>query len=348
MKKNLTKKRRKKMTRNEIFAAVAALTLFACGCGPVSGGGDARGDRSNRIYREAMADYSAGRLDAAQKGFEKVIRSDPSNASARFQLACMLQDRKADYLAAYCGYQEYLLREPKSDKAPLARERAAICRTEAVRRLAKEMGLGDGGDSAGEAAIAKTELEKANKTIAKLEKALSESESRSDRLESENARLRRMMTSVGDEDAGPSAGGAISVADLLDEDDDIAPPRRAAPVSVLLPDDGGETVDMHGPGLEEAKGLGVDDSGSELLAGDRKPAATKLSEMPNRRKHKGDFGPADVKHPDSYVVQDGDTLYKIAVKFYGKASAWKKIRDANKATVSMDGRIQKGQRLVLP
>lgn len=336
------------MTRNRLFAAAVAISLLACGCDPVSGGGDARNDRSNRIYQEAMADYSAGRLDAAQKGFEKVIRADPSNASARFQLACMLQDRKSDYLAAYCGYQEYLLQEPKSDKAALARERAAICRTEAVKRLAKEMGLGDGGASDGEAAIAKAELEKANKTIAKMEKALAESERKSERLESENARLRRMMTAVGDEDDRPSSGGAISVADLLDEDDDILPPERARPVSVLLPDDDGEPLDMRGAAMDEARLLGTDDSGSELLAGDRKPAATKLSEMPNRRKHKGDFGPADVKHPDSYVVQEGDTLYKIAVKFYGKASAWKKIRDANKATVSMDGRIQKGQRLVLP
>ena len=163
-------------TKSSLFAAAAAVALLACGCDRVSGGGDIRSDRSNRIYQEAMADYSAGRLDAAQKGFEKVIRSDPSNASARFQLACMLQDRKADYLAAYCGYQEYLLREPKSDKAPLARERAAICRTEAVKRLAKEMGLGEGPDSVGEAAIAKAELEKVQKSLAKAEKALAESE----------------------------------------------------------------------------------------------------------------------------------------------------------------------------
>ena len=157
-----------------------------------------------------------------------------------------------------------------------------------------------------------------------------------------------MVTSIGDGVDSPSAGDVLTAADLLDEDDDVPSSRRATPVSVLLPDDDGEPADMRGQAMDEARRLGTDDSGSELLAGERKPAATKLSEMAPRKKHKGDFGPSDVSRPDSYVVQEGDTLYKIAVKFYGKASAWKKIRDANKATVSMDGRIQKGQRLVLP
>ena len=52
--------------------------------------------------------------------------------------------------------------------------------------------------------------------------------------------------------------------------------------------------------------------------------------------------------PATYVVQEGDTLYKIAVRFYGRASAWSKIRSANKATISMDGRVREGQKIVLP
>ena len=54
------------------------------------------------------------------------------------------------------------------------------------------------------------------------------------------------------------------------------------------------------------------------------------------------------KIPDEYVVEEGDTLYKIAMKFYGKASAWKLIRDANRAIISTDGRVKTGQKLKLP
>ena len=56
------------------------------------------------------------------------------------------------------------------------------------------------------------------------------------------------------------------------------------------------------------------------------------------------------KHPADgyYVVQEGDTLYKLAIRFYGRRDAWKTIREANKAIVSTDGRIRTGQRLKLP
>ena len=43
-----------------------------------------------------------------------------------------------------------------------------------------------------------------------------------------------------------------------------------------------------------------------------------------------------------------DRLLAQSLRFYGKRSAWQKIRDANKATVTTDGRIQAGQTLVLP
>ena len=52
--------------------------------------------------------------------------------------------------------------------------------------------------------------------------------------------------------------------------------------------------------------------------------------------------------PDTYVVQEGDTLYKIALKFYGKSSAWRRIRDANRTLISNDGRVKTGQKLVMP
>ena len=58
--------------------------------------------------------------------------------------------------------------------------------------------------------------------------------------------------------------------------------------------------------------------------------------------------PAQEARPASYVVQEGDTLYKIAVRFYGRRSAWREIRDANKAVISVDGRVKAGASIVLP
>jgi nucleoid-associated protein YgaU len=58
--------------------------------------------------------------------------------------------------------------------------------------------------------------------------------------------------------------------------------------------------------------------------------------------------PDESKRPETYVVQEGDTLYRIALRFYGRISAWAAIRDANKAVISTDGRVRAGQTIRLP
>ena len=119
------------------FSAIAALMcVSACDSHTP---GEFRAERASALYKAAMEDYTSGRLDAAVKGFEKVLRADPGNASARFQLACLLQDRKQDYLGAVCSYREYLLFASDSDKAKLAKERLAIC--EKLLALEDSMGM---------------------------------------------------------------------------------------------------------------------------------------------------------------------------------------------------------------
>jgi len=50
----------------------------------------------------------------------------------------------------------------------------------------------------------------------------------------------------------------------------------------------------------------------------------------------------------SYVVVKGDTLSKIAQKFYGKASAWPRIFEANKDLIKDPDLIHPGQKLRIP
>ena len=50
----------------------------------------------------------------------------------------------------------------------------------------------------------------------------------------------------------------------------------------------------------------------------------------------------------SYTVQKGDTLSKIAKKFYGEANAYKKIIEANKDQHKDPAKIQPGQVLRIP
>lgn len=50
----------------------------------------------------------------------------------------------------------------------------------------------------------------------------------------------------------------------------------------------------------------------------------------------------------TYTVQDGDTLGKIAQKFYEDGGRWTEIYEANKAQIADPNVIQVGQELVIP
>lgn len=49
-----------------------------------------------------------------------------------------------------------------------------------------------------------------------------------------------------------------------------------------------------------------------------------------------------------YVVQPGDTLYRIADKFYNDGNKWKKIFDANRTRIDPDARVRAGQQILIP
>lgn len=51
---------------------------------------------------------------------------------------------------------------------------------------------------------------------------------------------------------------------------------------------------------------------------------------------------------NTYAVQSGDTLWKIAKKVYGKGWSWRKIYDANQSIISNPDNIRVGQVLVIP
>lgn len=57
-----------------------------------------------------------------------------------------------------------------------------------------------------------------------------------------------------------------------------------------------------------------------------------------------------VGQPDAqqYTVKSGDTLSHIAQQFYGKASAWNTIYEANRDQLDNPDRIQPGQVLQIP
>lgn len=301
----------------------AAMMLLLTGCDYVQRA-DFKEERADDLYREAMKDYGAGRIEAAKKGFEKALRAHPGNASARFQLAVLQQETK-DFLGAVCNYGEYFRQVPDSDKAEPARRRFELCRRELAFALAKELGR-DAPDGGTDAALEdlRAQVAAAREARAADAKALEELRARCRSLEGENARLRRMVGGAGD-DPRPSRARLETARALLEEDED-----RPAP----------DTRD-------EAKALADElaaDDGPAVLA----PRAETPAPAPAPAEDAAAAQEEDAPRSRTYVVQPGDSLRKIAARFYGRKSAWSRIREANKATVPVTGEIRAGQTLVIP
>jgi nucleoid-associated protein YgaU len=49
-----------------------------------------------------------------------------------------------------------------------------------------------------------------------------------------------------------------------------------------------------------------------------------------------------------HVVQKGDTLYSLALRYYGTRSAWERIYQANRSGLSSRDQLKIGQQLVIP
>ena len=58
--------------------------------------------------------------------------------------------------------------------------------------------------------------------------------------------------------------------------------------------------------------------------------------------------PRENPYQQTYVVQKGDTLAKIAVEYYGDARLYTKIFEANRDILSDPDKIKPGQKLRIP
>ena len=313
-----------------LMALMALTTLMAC---DRSTRNDLRQERDDRLCRAAMDDYRAGRMEAAIAGFEKAIRNDPANASARFQLACLLQDVRRDFAGAYCSYREYLMQHPESDRARLAKDRLTDCEKGLANELAKKYGLNSAERLAKELDALRAELKTARDRIAADERNLGISQGRVRALSAERDRLVKAVKGVGGGDAPETFARptVVQEKDLLEESDEDA--------------NASEDVSSEAARLmrEEQDDL---TAGSSLLPVQKPVQHPVAQPAPTAAK----TPPKEADRPSSYVVQRGDSLSSIARRFYGSASraTLMRIRNANKERISMDLRINVGDTLVLP
>lgn len=92
------------------------------------------------------------------------------------------------------------------------------------------------------------------------------------------------------------------------------------------------------PAVPPAAPLPVEDE--EILGEDWEEPAVEEVQAPAPAQ------PAEAAVP--YTVAKGDTLEKIAAKFYGDSKKWRRIYDANRDTLKGPNRIYPGQKLMIP
>ena len=310
-----------------------ALTLMiAAGACDYAQKREFRHERKDSRYQNAMADYRAGRLDRAMDSFAEILKDDPANANARFQFACLLQDVKRDYPGAYCQYREYLVQQPDSERTKLAKDRLAVCEREMVLKLAEKHGITSGKAFGDEIGKLIAQLAESEKKRGELEKELQSSIDKVAALEDDRKRLVQAVRGETDTEKDLKAPSLKDAKALLDDEENTDRIALSQDVKALK--------------LESEDELKAAAAGPAALPAQPKDAKAKREAAKKAAAEAA--AKASEGRPREYTVEDGDTLYKIAERFYGRSSAWVKIRDANKTIISVDGRVKAGDRIVLP
>lgn len=152
----------------------------------------------------------------------------------------------------------------------------------------------------------------------------------------------------------PDAGGAR----FMPTTTASAPQPQMAPATGpdVRPVPQGEVV-MGRPTTLDNAGLGARRADTTALAQlDRTPAAALPSQntsvpgvpSPTAMPTVPVTTPAPVIPVQRHEVKDGDTLYRIAVKYYGDGKLWEKVREYNKDRVSSSGDLRVGATLQIP
>ncbi|MFA4945687.1 MAG: LysM peptidoglycan-binding domain-containing protein [Lentisphaeria bacterium] len=295
-------------------AAVAAVALLlAAGCGADSGLSDER----NPFYLKGKRLAQEERYEEAVQAYEKCLRFSPQSAKAHLQLAMLYEDRLKDPLAAIYHYRLYLRQAPRGEEAGTVQKWLGRAERVYLQQLT------DRYPEEVEALLRAQEgtpgtgfSDREQMLLQRLKQAATELQ----RLRGEVARLERAAAAVPPVAAAPaSAGGGPAEPVVVP----VVPPLPPAPAPAPAP-----APVVAGPPAAAAAAA-VPPPASPAPAVAPAPVATRVTET-------------------SHVVQPGDTLAGLARRYYGTASAWRRLQDANVALLHGGTALQIGMRLRIP
>ena len=114
----MNKKSYIKIFRSGLFIALLSLLSIGCGRDPAE---EADGVLVPDHIGKARVFYHQGNYSAAVEMYHKALELDPDNASTYLQLGIIYDDNLKDEEEAVYYYNQFLIREPDSDKAKRVR-----------------------------------------------------------------------------------------------------------------------------------------------------------------------------------------------------------------------------------
>jgi len=295
---------------------------------------DAR-DRENPTMKRALDAEQVGDLNTAIRLYEDVLLDTPRLAEAHMQLAVLLQDYRKDYMGAIYHYRQYQHLRPDNEKKVIIGERVRISEQLLVAQM---MSRGDLEISREQQKLA-AEVQLLNQRLsieAGEKAALSDQKSLLERQVTDlcmaTNRLQRLVDRLQlpgpVETAPPPPREKISTLSRMTPP--APPPSAPAPVAhPAAAEHVPETTIM-------AISQRID---SANTSGARTSESTPTSTVETLSV------PAGVK---SYVAQPGDSVYRIAERFYGDPNQWRRIRDANRDRLGPDNLVHVGQTILIP
>ena len=345
------------MIRCVAMISCGLVFLLNVGCSKTSASVVEAKERTTSLSRRARVAEQTGELKEAVRLYRTMLVEEPHAYSVHFHLATLLQDYEEDYISALYHYKQYLSLRPETEKTTLVQDRIRVTEQLLAPQLLRKLGESVKGLS--QAYLLK-ENDTLKRLITKLEgekSVMSEEKDRAEKASSaaqmETERLREILNKMRATEKVERAAEAASATAIAERERAAANAKTRDGKSLRELRKEAEATAAEAAAQISTKH--ADESASDVLKKvqqklDEAPVKSRVVASDTKTESNSVAKEKKVKpvEPRTYMIQSGDSLFRVSEKFYGDTTHWKKILDANRTNIDPDGRVRVGQVIVIP
>lgn len=304
-------------------------------------------EKSHPFFVKAETSRNAGNYKEAAQYFEEFLNVCPRSPVVHYELGSLYTDHLNDPYKAVYHYQRYLELDRTSPDAENIRKFIDGSKRRIFEQLSTQFESAD-------TARAYEEAEKTRKLLDQYVAYSKKLRAQNDTLRSQNDEMRKRIESFGKESEKfkqtvKELQKKAQEAQLLSSQE---PVRQTAAPEQQEKQDPGKTNPAApaeiNPNQALPKDPGDEWENAKVAAQSPNSAAGEQKTETEKQPVKPVQPPPSRQELRRHTVQKGDTLSGIARKYYGKSSAFRLIRNANKDVLKGKDQLQIGQILVIP